>query len=140
MNPFHFLRPVYLPTLFYDFSTIITTFMPVKKISILLFILTAITLSGFAQERSASAGSYSPILKFYPNPAISFINFDYNRNFDKAHTLQIFNFLGKKVVELKSPSSRNYLSLEDLYRGIYIFQLRDRQGVVLESGRFQVIK
>lgn len=30
--------------------------------------------------------------------------------------------------------------LDGLYRGIYIFQLRDKYGKVIDSGKFQVVR
>ncbi len=48
--------------------------------------------------------------------------------------------MGKQVMDIKNPSQRTNLRLDDLYRGIYIFQLRDRNGVILQTGKFQVIK
>ena len=80
------------------------------------------------------------ILKFYPNPASAFINFEFQKSYDRSHTLQIYNFMGKKVQELRNSPSRITLRLDEFYRGIYIFQLRDKNGRILESGRFQVIK
>ncbi|MBS1732305.1 MAG: T9SS type A sorting domain-containing protein [Bacteroidetes bacterium] len=80
------------------------------------------------------------MMKFYPNPATSVINFEFQRNFDKSYSLQIFNFMGKKVYELKTLSSRININLDEFYRGIYIFQLRDKNGSIVESGKFQVNK
>jgi hypothetical protein len=48
--------------------------------------------------------------------------------------------MGKKVYEIKNTPSRMNLSLSDFYRGIYIYQLRDKNGQMLESGKFQVAK
>jgi hypothetical protein len=48
--------------------------------------------------------------------------------------------MGKKVYEIKNTPSRFTLNLEDFYRGIYVYQLRDKNGVTLESGKFQVSK
>ena len=79
-------------------------------------------------------------MKFYPNPATSVINFEFQRNFDKSYSLQIFNFMGKKVYELKTLSSRININLDEFYRGIYLFQLRDKNGSIVESGKFQVNK
>ena len=80
------------------------------------------------------------MIKFYPNPATSVINFDFQRGFDKTYSLQIFNFMGKKVYELKTIASRMNINLDEFYRGIYIFQLRDKNGTIVESGKFQVNK
>ncbi|MEO6905783.1 MAG: T9SS type A sorting domain-containing protein [Ginsengibacter sp.] len=79
-------------------------------------------------------------VKFYPNPAVSFINFEFIKNYDNSYTLVIFNFIGKKIEELKVTDEKITVSLNDFYRGIYIFQLRDKQGSVVESGKFQVAK
>jgi hypothetical protein len=78
-------------------------------------------------------------VKFYPNPASDLINFEF-KNFSKANTLLIYNFIGKKVIELKSTEQKLTVSLTDFYRGVYIFQLRDPQGSIIESGKFQVVK
>lgn len=95
---------------------------------------------------AATAHSQSPtvpgdrVIKFYPNPATSFINFDFQKDYDRSFSFQIFNFLGKKVYELANVSPRTVVSLNDFYRGIYIFQLRDRNGRIVDSGKFQVSK
>jgi hypothetical protein len=54
--------------------------------------------------------------------------------------LIIFNFIGKKIEELKVTDEKITVSLNDFYRGVYIFQLHDKQGSVVESGKFQVVK
>jgi len=79
-------------------------------------------------------------IKFYPNPASSFINFDFSKNYDQSYTLVIFNFIGKKIEDQKVTDQKMTISLTDFYRGVYIFQLRDKEGNVVESGKFQVIK
>lgn len=79
-------------------------------------------------------------IKFYPNPASSFINFDFSKNYDQSYTLVIFNFIGKKIEDLKVTDQKMIVSLTDFYRGVYIFQLRDKDGNIVESGKFQVIK
>ena len=90
---------------------------------------------------------YSPFdyqvrtVKCYPNPATSVINFEF-ANTDKTNTLQIFSFTGKKMTE-QQPLSSSKITItlgNDFYRGIYIFQLRDKTGRLIESGKFQVVK
>ncbi len=80
------------------------------------------------------------IIKFYPNPAISQINFDFQKKFDKTYSLQIYNFLGKKVYEAPTIDQKTIVNLSDFFRGIYIFQLKDQNGKIIESGKFQVTK
>jgi hypothetical protein len=80
------------------------------------------------------------VVKFYPNPATSEINFEFLKQVDKNYTLQIYNFIGKKVFEITNASQKNTIPLTDFYRGVYIFQLRDKAGRVVESGKFQIAK
>jgi len=80
------------------------------------------------------------IIKFYPNPATSIINFDFSNGYDKTYSFQIFNFLGKKVYETPTVTQKTVVNLTDFFRGIYIYQLRDQNGKIIESGKFQVSK
>jgi hypothetical protein len=80
------------------------------------------------------------IIKFFPNPATSNINFELPRGYDKSYTFQLFNFMGKKVYELIPNTQRINVSLDGFYRGVYIFQLRDKTGKIIDSGKFQVIR
>ncbi len=81
------------------------------------------------------------IVKFYPNPATSLINFEFSNDVDKNYVLQVYSFIGKKMYE--APVSFNKISVilsNDFYRGIYLFRLCDKTGKVIETGKFQVIK
>jgi hypothetical protein len=80
------------------------------------------------------------IAKFYPNPAVNQITFSFENGTEKDKSFQIFNFIGKKVFELQSISPKTIVDLSDFYRGVFIFQLRDKNGKVIESGKFQVAK
>ena len=79
-------------------------------------------------------------VRFYPNPATAVVNFDFVRGYNANYSLLIFNFMGKKVYELRNTPSRVNINLEDFFRGIYIYQLRNGSGIVVESGKFQVVK
>jgi hypothetical protein len=103
---------------------------------ILLFAVTVARSQSVADNRS-SAGK---ILKFYPNPATSVINFDFQKDSDQSYNLKNFSFLGKKVFEVEKVTPKTTVNLNDFYRGVYIFQLRDRNGKVVDSGKFQVSK
>ncbi|MBA4167215.1 MAG: T9SS type A sorting domain-containing protein [Chitinophagaceae bacterium] len=87
-------------------------------------------------DRDAAA----KIIKFYPNPATSIINFEFQKDYDKSYSFQVFSFLGKKVYDISNITPKTVVNLGDFYRGIYIFQLRDRNGRVVDSGKFQVSK
>ncbi len=111
-----------------------------KYFYILLFIL-AISFNGSAQVKPTFQNdNISASVKFYPNPAVNFINFEFDKNYDKSYTLYIYSFIGKKVIELKFIELKMTIPLNELYRGVYIFQFRNIQGTVVESGKFQVSK
>jgi Secretion system C-terminal sorting domain len=81
------------------------------------------------------------IQRFYPNPATQFINFEFNKLIDPSYTLEVYSFIGKKMASVKINSSKLTVYFDDnYYRGLYIFQLRDKGGQIIESGKFQVIK
>ena len=79
-------------------------------------------------------------VRFYPNPATSVITFDLQKSYPKDFSIQVFNFLGRKVAEFSAADPKTPLQLTDYFRGIYIFQLKDNNGKILESGKFQVNK
>jgi hypothetical protein len=107
---------------------------------ILSFIL-GLTGALQAQDRPQDhQGPEVKIVKFYPNPATSIITFDFQNNYDKNYSFQIYNFLGKKVYDAPNVSPKTVVSLNDFYRGVYIFQIRDKTGKIIDSGRFQVEK
>jgi hypothetical protein len=87
-----------------------------------------------------SAEASLKFMKFYPNPAISDINFEFQKGYDKSLSFQVYNFIGKKVFDIKTVTPKINIPLADFYRGVYIYQLRDRFGRIIESGKFQVIK
>jgi hypothetical protein len=110
----------------------------------IFYILLSIILLSSTQAQSQARGPMPDpepkIVKFYPNPAISFITFEIEKESNKSYSLQIFNFLGKKVKDETNISSKTVVSLSDFVRGIYIFQLKEQNGRVINSGTFQVNK
>ena len=78
-------------------------------------------------------------VKCYPNPAISFINFEVSQKYvNKNYALQVFSFTGKKMYETTLTASKLTLTFtNDYYRGIYVYQLRDASGKIVETGKFQ---
>ncbi len=112
------------------------------KIFIYIFILfIGLNFTSFAQTKNPAQGDpIAKLIKPYPIPATTAINFDFLYGYDQSFTLQIYNFMGKKVIEISKILPRINLSLEDFYRGIYVYQLRDKEGKIIESGKFQVVK
>ena len=99
-------------------------------------------LSGFHAISQSRIDPYPDIkiTRFYPNPAVSQITFSFENGTEKDKSFQIFNFIGKKIFELQSISPKTIVDLSEFYRGVYIFQIRDKKGKVVESGKFQVTK
>jgi len=81
------------------------------------------------------------ITHFYPNPATNYINFSFDKTVDRSYSLQVYSFMGKKMTETRISDTKLTITLDDAYfRGIYIYQLRDQSGRIIESGKFQVVK
>ena len=112
-----------------------------KKIIYTLILFVGISFTSFAQTKSPTqADPIAKLIKPYPIPATTAINFDFLYGYDKSFSLQIYNFMGKKLIEINKIFPHINLSLEDFYRGIYVYQLRDKEGKIIESGKFQIVK
>ena len=110
---------------------------------LVLFMVFIGTAGVKAQSRVAGfpdIGSTATV-RFYPNPASSYITFeDFLRKYDKNYHIQVFKKKKKKVAEFNLGDPKNILNLSDFFRGIYVFQLKDASGKIVESGKFQVNK
>lgn len=82
------------------------------------------------------------IVKVYPNPATTVVNFEFTQGQEKNYTLQIFSFTGKKMYEQPILFGKvSTISLgNDYFRGIYYYKINDNTGRIIESGKFQVVK
>ena len=112
-----------------------------KKLLLITSII-LLTSTTFSQSngRVQTAETVGPILRFYPNPATSSITFDFQKSIERGYSLQVYNFLGKKVHEAANLNQRTIVDLTDFQRGVYIYQLYDKTGKLIESGKFQVSK
>ena len=79
-------------------------------------------------------------MRFFPNPATTVINFEFTSGFDKNFFIEIYNFIGKKVYDTRTSTPKITIPLTDFYRGVYIYQLRDKTRKIIQSGKFQVTK
>lgn len=124
---------------FYPGNTLI---LPELKylISILILVF-GINFTLLAQQnRTAPQEPQAKIVKYYQSPSATSMVFELQSGYDKSYSLQLYNFMGKRVYEIKFATQRMNISLANMYRGIYVYQLRDKNGVIVESGKFQVIK
>ncbi len=112
-----------------------------KKTLLITSIILFTTVFAEAQSRSNSVlNAAVPILRFYPNPSSSIVNFDFQKSYEKGYTIQVYSFLGKKMYEKINADQRTSINLSEYNRGVYIYQLRNKAGKMVESGKFQVSK
>jgi hypothetical protein len=112
------------------------TLYQLKRLVYILFLLVVVQCTALAQNSTPQA----KLVKTYPNPATTYVYFDFQKNYDRGHSLQVYNFIGKKVAEVKTLSVRTTLNLDGFFRGMYYYQLLDRNNRLLETGKFQVVK
>ena len=93
-----------------------------------------------SQARGPMPDQDLKVIKFYPNPAVSYITFELVKDANKTFNLQIYSFLGRKVKDIPEISDKTTVQLSDLTRGLYTFQLKDDAGRVTDSGIFQINK
>ena len=48
--------------------------------------------------------------------------------------------MGRKIYETGTSLQHVVIPLNGFFRGVYIYQVRDKNGKILDSGKFQVIK
>jgi len=104
-----------------------------------LILLTVIYSQGQSSRSNPATEGGDRIIKLYPNPATSYITFDLQKANEKGLSIQVYNFLGKKMYENQSVTTEKVtVDLAEFNRGIYIYHLRDLSGKIIESGKFQV--
>jgi hypothetical protein len=106
-----------------------------KKSLIILSLTFGLAVSSFSQSRQPEI----KVVKVFPNPATTYVNFDFDQSQDlTSHSLKVFNFIGKKIFETNLLTRRTVINLNDYFRGVYTYQLTDRNGYVIANGKFQV--
>lgn len=118
-------------------------FLQVLKATLLTVIFSVSGWFVFATEvKPAFTFTQPRVVKCYPNPATSFINFEFPTTISSNnYSLQLYSFSGKKMHEDVISTSKIVVTLNnDFYRGVYIYQVRDRTGRIIETGKFQVVK
>lgn len=119
---------------------IICNFVSLNRLLLILSIILLTAIQSQGQSRTLPPDAADRVVKFYPNPATSFVTFDLQKSNEKGYDIQVYNFLGKVVYEQKNIAPRTTINLNEFNRGMYIYQLRERDGKIVESGKFQVSK
>ncbi len=92
----------------------------------IFYILVSIILLTTTQARSQARGpmpdpEHKVVKKFYPNPAVSYIIFELDKEPNKTYRLEIFSFLGKMVKDIPDMVDHYTVNLSDLYpRPLYL--------------------
>lgn len=110
---------------------------PAYLLMTLLFLLGA---TSYAQTEPPREQAFSAVrlARCYPNPANAYIQFEIRKTANSPLRLRIYNFLGRKVIDLIRIPATLKVDLTGFARGLYIYQLSDTQGRMLESGKFLV--
>lgn len=103
-----------------------------------LFILICLSASHSFAQSISDPKNQDKVINCFPNPATSQITFTLQLTPQDHYSLVIFNLLGKVVFEEKKMSARVNIQLGDFHRGMYIYQLKDRNGKLVTTGKFQV--
>lgn len=115
-----------------------------KRFVLISFLSLLLGFSVQAQQARSNATSADQqpkvVIRSFPNPATTSITLEFEKNYERGYTIQIYNFLGRKMSEINNVAQRTTVPLSDFTRGVYIYQLRDRTGRTIESGKFQVSK
>lgn len=109
-----------------------------QLLSILSFVLLISIQSQGQSSRNPAADGLERLVKMYPNPATSIITFDLQKDADKGLSIQLYSLIGKKMFENMNVKGKVTVNLEEFNRGVYIYHLIDRNGKLVESGKFQV--
>ena len=69
------------------------------------------------------------------------ITAEFQKGYSRSYSIRLLNSIGKQVYEVKNipPSLTINLKDEKFFRGFYIYQLVDKNGLVIESGKFLVV-
>ena len=125
-------------------SNVVATFTKyctfvMKKIYFIILLLVFTLGTKAAMSDAVNGDGNIKITRFYPNPANSYISFEF-RNISEVCSIQIYNFLGKKVYAQTITGNKITIPLDNLYRGLYIYQIKDVLGNTEESGKFQIVR
>ena len=85
---------------------------------------------------SATFNNPDPSVTIFPNPTADFIKIHDKEGI--VSTAIIFNLLGKEVATIQVNGASTY-DMMDHQKGIYLIQLKDKQGQILQTVRLKKI-
>ena len=110
----------------------------------LICFTTCVWAQGFSQRFVAddsygiSSTSYNtnPDISIFPNPASDYITIEDKKDVVKRVTF--FNVLGKEIISHDASSNKKF-DMMDFQNGIYLVQLKDQEGQILQTIRVRKI-
>ena len=78
-------------------------------------------------------------LSVYPNPATTLLNINSNTSLD-GFNLQMFDLLGRAVLNQVLEGSYNAINVSKLGNGTYIYRITDKENNVVSLSKFDVVK
>ncbi len=85
---------------------------------------------------SGSSFDTNPEISIFPNPASDFITIEDKQDVVKKVTF--FNVLGKEIISYDASSNKKF-NMMDFQNGIYLVQLKDHEGQILQTIRVRKI-
>jgi hypothetical protein len=82
-----------------------------------------------------SNGDY---VKLYPNPVINMLQVEYRVGIQRELTLKVYDMSGREVMERKQLKSGDQVNMRGLLRGVYQYQLLDKVGKLITSGKIMI--
>ncbi|MFB6305741.1 MAG: T9SS type A sorting domain-containing protein, partial [Flavobacteriales bacterium] len=79
-------------------------------------------------------------IKTYPNPAKTNITFELNNS--SARSIEIYDLTGQKLKDINTNSEDNLkvVDLNEVDAGMYIYQVKDEEGTIISTDKFNVLK
>lgn len=86
-----------------------------------------------ASASSANAVPTNDLPQVFPNPATDYITINSTTN--NVRRVEVFNIVGRKVLEFNNSSSDDKHDVSSLPRGMYLVRLLDAQGHIIRTQR-----
>ncbi|HTA82212.1 MAG TPA: T9SS type A sorting domain-containing protein [Bacteroidia bacterium] len=100
-----------------------------------VFLIDGVSTVDGVNEVSATPASVS----IYPNPATNAVHFTITGN-DIANYINVFDMTGKKITTLDAHNNIAILNSSELASGLYFYQLYNKAGNLMKTGKFSISK
>ncbi len=123
--------------------------LPMNPDSLLILITSSISSSppqggtlwiddlGFTWPAGIQNPNSQLVLNLFPNPASDYLNIAVSEFRPGLH-LDVYNLLGENLIQSHINGKLQQINISTLNNGLYIYRLMDSDGIILNSGKFQV--